>query len=57
MSAGADLFNPRKSLCPGQHCITQPGGVSIYKDDIHLAASQVGILEVGLRKVFQPALR
>jgi peptidoglycan/LPS O-acetylase OafA/YrhL len=46
--AGADIFDPRESLCEGQKCTYQVGGVSIYKDDNHIAASQIGILEANL---------
>jgi hypothetical protein len=52
-SAGADVFDPRKSLCAKWNCITQVNGVSIYKDDNHIAASQIGILEENLREVLQ----
>jgi peptidoglycan/LPS O-acetylase OafA/YrhL len=50
-TAGADIFDPRKSLCSNDPCITQINGVSIYLDNNHLAASQVGILEDNLRQV------
>ncbi len=41
---GADIFDPRKSLCK-QKCITELNGVSIYKDDNDIAASEIGVLE------------
>lgn len=47
---GAEIFDPRQSLCPDQGCITALGGVSIYKDDNHLAASQVGLLEKDMER-------
>jgi hypothetical protein len=47
---GAEIFDPRESLCSAGHCITQLRGVSIYKDDNYLAASQVGILEDTFRQ-------
>jgi SGNH domain (fused to AT3 domains) len=50
-SAGADIFDPRESLCDHQKCIYQVDGVSIYADNAHIAASQIGILETGLLKV------
>jgi peptidoglycan/LPS O-acetylase OafA/YrhL len=53
ISAGADIFDPRASLCPNDNCITQSNGVSIYKDSNHIAASQVGILEDNLKQVLQ----
>ena len=43
--AGAQTLDPTESLCHAGDCITQREGVSIYKDDNHLAASQVGILQ------------
>lgn len=52
-SAGADVFDPRISLCKGGSCITQVSGVSIYKDSHHLAASQAGILEKNLEQVLE----
>jgi peptidoglycan/LPS O-acetylase OafA/YrhL len=53
--AGADIFDPRESLCDGENCITQLNGVSIYKDDNHIAASQIGILGDEFKKALQPA--
>ena len=52
-NAGAELFDPRVSLCGPQGCITQVNGVSIYKDTDHLAASQVGILTDNLKQILQ----
>jgi peptidoglycan/LPS O-acetylase OafA/YrhL len=52
-SMGADLFDPRKSLCPDQNCITEEDGVSIYKDESHIAASQIGILESNMKQVLR----
>ena len=56
-TSGADVFDPRKSLCSSAMCITQINGVSIYLDNNHIAASQIGILEDNLRQVLdsQPA--
>jgi peptidoglycan/LPS O-acetylase OafA/YrhL len=50
---GADTFDPRKSLCPDQKCITSVDGVSIYKDESHIAASQIGILEGNMERVLR----
>lgn len=55
--AGADIFDPRESLCDKQNCIVQLNGVSIYKDDNHIAASQIGILGDDLKKALQPSLQ
>jgi SGNH domain (fused to AT3 domains) len=48
--AGADIFDPRQSLCENQTCIYEIHGVSLYKDDNHMAGSGVGILEANLGK-------
>jgi hypothetical protein len=53
IGAGADIFYPRETLCRGSDCITNVGGLSIYKDESHLAMSQVNILEDSLRTVLQ----
>lgn len=53
LSAGADIFDPRETLCPAGPCTTSVGGVSIYMDNNHLAKSQVNILENSLRAVLQ----
>ena len=52
-SAGAEIFDPRVSLCPGDSCITQVDGVSIYKDNNHIAASQIFLLEPSLRQALK----
>jgi peptidoglycan/LPS O-acetylase OafA/YrhL len=52
-NAGAEIFDPRESLCDEQQCITQVNGVSIYKDDNHIAASQIGILGDNLKQVLR----
>jgi hypothetical protein len=57
VSAGAEIFDPRLSLCQGENCLTQVDGVSIYKDSDHLSGSQVGILERNLREVLQREMR
>jgi len=49
ISAGAVLFDPRESLCVARECIYQKGDVSIYADQSHIAVSQTGILDAGLR--------
>ncbi len=50
-AAGADVFDPRQNLCSRGPCINQVDGVSIYKDNNHVAASQIGIFEDNLRQV------
>lgn len=48
---GADVFDPRRTLCPEHTCKVEVNGVSIYKDSNHLAASTVYILEGNLIQV------
>jgi peptidoglycan/LPS O-acetylase OafA/YrhL len=48
--AGDDVFDPRKSLCRADGCLTEIDGVSIYMDNHHIAASQIGILENNFRQ-------
>jgi peptidoglycan/LPS O-acetylase OafA/YrhL len=55
-STGATIFDPRESLCDGRSCITELNGVSIYKDDNHVAASQIHLLEENFKQVLQSAL-
>lgn len=52
-SMGAEIFDPRQSLCSNHVCLTQVDGVSIYKDESHIAASQIGILEENMKHVLQ----
>ncbi len=56
-NAGAEIFDPRLSLCRGQDCLYQVGGISIYMDDNHIAGSQVGILRSNLKAVLQRAMK
>ena len=51
--AGAEIFDPRETLCPDGRCITEVDGVSIYKDESHIAGSQVHIIESNLRDVLE----
>ena len=55
-ATGAEVFDPRESLCSGKNCITELKGVSIYKDDNHIAASQIGILGGDLEMVLRPTV-
>lgn len=50
LSNGARIFDPRAALCQGTQCIFEKNGISIYRDDSHLAKSQVQILQNGLRE-------
>jgi hypothetical protein len=45
LAQGAILFDPREALCPGKECLYQVDGVSLYRDDNHLAAGATGIFE------------
>ncbi|HEY0264466.1 MAG TPA: SGNH hydrolase domain-containing protein [Granulicella sp.] len=53
------VFDPRKSLCPSSKCITEINGVSLYRDNNHIVASQIGILDENLKEVLtaQPGAR
>lgn len=51
--AGAEIFDPRASLCSTGPCVTERNGVSIYKDNNHIAASQIFILEDNLRETLR----
>jgi peptidoglycan/LPS O-acetylase OafA/YrhL len=53
IGAGADIFDPRATLCRGSNCLTEIDGVSIYKDESHLAFSEAHLLEDDLRQVIQ----
>ena len=49
---GAEIFDPRKSLCsPISGCMSESNGVSIYKDHSHLVASQIGLLQPELESI------
>ncbi len=51
-AAGVEKFDPQAILCPGGGvCRYEVGGVSLYRDGSHLAASRVGILHDGLLAV------
>lgn len=52
-NAGAEIFDPREVLCQGQQCLSEIDGVSIYKDDNHLAPSGARVLAASLREVLQ----
>jgi peptidoglycan/LPS O-acetylase OafA/YrhL len=51
----AILFDPRLSLCPSNSCITSINRVSIYKDQSHIAATQVRLLEGNILATLQRA--
>jgi hypothetical protein len=50
-NVGAEVFDPRATLCPGSSCITEINGVSIYRDSDHIAASEVALFESNLSQV------
>jgi peptidoglycan/LPS O-acetylase OafA/YrhL len=54
--AGVETFDPRVALCPRDLCISSTNGVSIYKDDGHLAGKGVPILATSLQETFRRAL-
>jgi peptidoglycan/LPS O-acetylase OafA/YrhL len=53
LNAGAEVFDPRAMLCPLGSCLIASGGVSMYIDGHHLAASQVGIFDADLQKILR----
>jgi hypothetical protein len=55
LSNGAEVFDPRATLCSGPHCLVEVGGVSIYMDSNHIARSQIAILEEPLRNALLQA--
>jgi len=52
---GAEVFDPRTSLCSERGCVTELNGVSIYKDHSHIAASQIGILQENMEVTLRDA--
>ena len=48
--AGAEIYDPRETLCPNGVCLRDIDGVSIYSDHTHFAASQLAPLQDGLLK-------
>lgn len=56
VSAGAEIFDPRETLCPDDHCITEIDGISIYKDESHLVKSRANMMESSLRSALQRSL-
>jgi hypothetical protein len=50
LRAGGEVFDPRISLCKPAGCITELDGVSIYKDNNHIAGSQIFLLEDNLKR-------
>jgi len=50
-NAGAEIFDPRESLCQGEHCVFEVNGVSLYKDRNHLTTSGSQILTTNLQQV------
>jgi peptidoglycan/LPS O-acetylase OafA/YrhL len=48
---GADLYNPRETLCKGEICTYQEDQISIYSDESHIATSQLERFRPGLLQV------
>jgi hypothetical protein len=48
LAQGGIVFDPRNALCPCKECLYQAGGISIYRDDSHLAVGETQILEPSL---------
>jgi hypothetical protein len=51
LAQGAIVFDPHIALCPGKECLYQIDGISLYRDDNHLADGQTAILEPSLAAV------
>ena len=51
LQTGADTFDPTESLCPGQRCLTERNGVSLYRDRDHLTRTGVPLLKNELKDV------
>jgi peptidoglycan/LPS O-acetylase OafA/YrhL len=51
---GADVYDPRQTLCLQKYCTIEVNGISLYADQGHLAASQTWFVRDGLLKVLQP---
>jgi hypothetical protein len=49
-AVGADVFDPRISLCQGDACLYQKNGISLYSDQHHIAAGKIDILEDQMRR-------
>ena len=49
---GADIFDPRASLCVTTPCTYQLDGISIYSDNNHIASSQVTVLKENMLHLF-----
>ena len=54
---GATLFDPLASLCAGDACAYERGGISLYADTIHIAMSQIGVYHDGLLATLREAGR
>ncbi len=52
-AAGAIVYDPRETLCPGGNCHLAVDGVSLYSDQSHLAISQLGVVRPGILKALQ----
>jgi peptidoglycan/LPS O-acetylase OafA/YrhL len=55
LAGGGIVFDPRQVLCPGNECQYQVGGISLYRDDSHLADGQTEILEPSLAEALSAA--
>jgi peptidoglycan/LPS O-acetylase OafA/YrhL len=55
LAQGGIVFDPRQSLCPGKECLYQIDGISLYRDNNHLADGQTGIIEPALGAVLGAA--
>jgi len=52
---GAEIFDPRETLCPANHCIYSQKHISLYSDQSHLATSKVGLMRPAILHALDPA--
>jgi peptidoglycan/LPS O-acetylase OafA/YrhL len=53
VNSGAEVFDPRQSLCQGSRCLVEVDGISIYKDQDHLTPEGASFLGASLLEVLQ----
>jgi peptidoglycan/LPS O-acetylase OafA/YrhL len=51
---GAEIYDPRQTLCPAGRCFYQIDGVSIYLDTDHVVKSRIALLKQGLLESVAP---
>jgi peptidoglycan/LPS O-acetylase OafA/YrhL len=51
LRAGAEIFDPRETLCRQASCLIEQNGIAVYKDESHMAKSSIHLLEPNLHNV------